>query len=365
MKAILLVAIAASLVSAFSVTHDNIDAAFKFNEFRTKFNKFYETTAQYDAAFHNFKATLARLAEYQRKGIKGMGITKFADVDQQEFRRTHLMPKGTFEAHKLEKIVQKAPALPKSAFAPIPKKVNWVDKKATTPVKDQQQCGSCWAFSVTENFESMWFLAKNKIPTLAPQQLVDCDPQSYGCGGGWTYWAFEYLMSAAAGGQEGEVSYPYTATGNGQDTNCQFNASAVIATLTNFTFAVPQCTASPCGNNDLALQAAVANGGGAGIAAPFSICVNAGTWSDWSGPEPMNAADCPGALEDIDHCVQLVGYDTTAAQPYWIARNSWNTDWGQAGFMFLSFDANNVNTCGLGDVVTFANVGHKSQRHHH
>jgi len=362
MKAVVLILVGLAAATAFSITSGNVDTAFKFNEFRVKFNKNYQTTAEYDAAFHNFKQTSARLADYEKRGVKGMGITKFADMSPEEFRRTHLMPKGSFNPDRLAKLVQNGPKMPPRA---PPKKINWVTKGATTPVKDQESCGSCWAFSVTENFESMWFLSGRDIPTLAPQQLVDCDPQSYGCRGGWTYWAFEYLMSPATGGQEGEVSYPYTATGQGQDTNCKFNASAVIATLTNFTFAVPQCAQSPCHDNDAALQQAVSVAGGKVTAAPFSICVNAAIWSDWTGPQPLTASECPGNLEDIDHCVQLVGYDLTNATMggYWIARNSWNTNWGQQGFMYLAFDANNVNTCGLGDVVTFANVTPKKNKH--
>jgi len=187
----------------------------------------------------------------------------------------------------------------------------------------------------------MWFLGGNPIPTLAPQQLVDCDPQSQGCGGGWTYWAFEYLMTPGVGGQEGEVSYPYTATTG----TCAFNAADVVAKLTNFTFATDPCESGSCPVQDTMLQSQL------NAVGPLSICVNAGTWSDWTGPEPMTADECPGDAEDLDHCVQLVGYDWS--QGYWIVRNSWNTDWGQQGYIYLQTGA---NTCGLGDVVTYANV---------
>jgi len=279
--------------------------------------------------------------------VKGYGITKFSDLSPQQFREQYLLPKGSIDIGKLKSQFE-APIVSDDVMAP-PASCDWRGSNAVTPVKDQQQCGSCWAFSTTENFESMWFLGGNAIPTLAPQQLVDCDPQSQGCGGGWTYWAFEYLMSAGVGGQEGESSYPYTAE-NGQ---CVFNSADVVAKLTNFSFATNPCESGSCPVQDDLLQTQLNTVG------PLSICVNAGTWSDWTGPEPMSADDCPGDAEDLDHCVQLVGYDWS--QGYWIVRNSWNTDWGQQGYIYLQTGG---NTCGLGDVVTYANVvnakAHKS-----
>jgi len=321
------------------VTPHNVDAAFKFTKFTVDFNKHYETTAEYDHAFHNFQATLKRLADREARGIKGYGITKFADLSPEEFRAKYLLPKGMVAAN-VEKMKQKFAVNKGSRLpGPPPAKFNWVDQGATPPVKDQQDCGSCWAFSTTENFESMNFLAGHGLEVLAPQQLVDCDPQSQGCGGGWTYWAFEYLMNAT--GIETELNYPYTA----QDGTCMFDPTKIAAKLTNFTFATATCQQSSCPvQDDLLRKQLYAQG-------PLSICVNAGTWSDWTGPEPMMSADCPGDGDALDHCVQLVGYDWT--QKFWIVRNSWNTNWGQEGFIFLQTGG---NTCGLADVVTYADV---------
>jgi len=343
MKAVVALALLAVAVQGLVVTPSNVADVFKFQEFIVKYTKDYQTTAQYDAAFHNFQQALKRVAVKESAGIKGYGITKFSDLSPQQFRQQYLLPKGSIDIGML-----------KNKFSTVvsdnddaPASCDWRNKNAVTPVKDQQQCGSCWAFSTTENFESMWFLGGNTIPTLAPQQLVDCDPQSQGCGGGWTYWAFEYLMTPGVGGQEGEVSYPYTATTG----TCQFNAGDVVARLTNFTFATVPCESGSCPVQDDLLQTQLNSVG------PLSICVNAGTWSDWTGPEPMTADDCPGDAEDLDHCVQLVGYDWN--QGYWIVRNSWNTNWGQQGYIYLQTGG---NTCGLGDVVTYANVAGKANK---
>jgi len=339
MKGLILLALLA-YASAVVVTHNNIDAMFKFSKFTVDFKKHYETTADYDHAFHNFQLTLKRIAAQEARGHKGYGVTKFADLSPEEFRSQYLMPKGNVAAN-IKRMAQKFDVTPikRQHAPPPPPTFNWVDQGMTTPVKDQQQCGSCWAFSTTENFESMWKIGGHELPVLGPQQLVDCDPQSQGCGGGWTYWAFEYLMTA--GGQESEADYPYTA----QDGTCKFDASKIAAKLTNYSFATPPCESGSCPTIDDQLQTQLVNVG------PLSICVNAATWSDWTGPAPMTYDSCPGDADELDHCVQLVGYDWN--QGYWIARNSWNTNWGQEGFIFLQTGG---NACGLGDVVTYANV---------
>jgi len=338
MKLLVALALVAVAVQGLVVTQHNAEDVFKFQEFIVKFSKDYQTTAAYDGAFHNFQQSLKRVAARVARGVEGYGVTKFSDLSPQQFREQYLMKKGSIDISMLKK---KFNAAPVTVDDELPATCDWRNNNAVTPVKNQAQCGSCWAFSTTENFESMWYLGGNPIPTLAPQQLVDCDPQSQGCGGGWTYWAFEYLMTPGVGGQEGEVSYPYTAV-NG---NCAFNAADVVARLTNYSFATAPCESGSCPVQDNLLQSQLNSVG------PLSICVNAATWSDWTGPAPMSADECPGDAEDLDHCVQLVGYDWN--QGYWIVRNSWDVTWGQNGYIYL---ATGGNTCGLGDVVTYANV---------
>jgi len=346
MKALLVLACFAVAASALTVTSQNVGTVFKFQAWMEQFDKSYATAAEYDHAFHNFVASLARIAKRDTHGGKTQwGLTKFSDLSPAEFKKFYL----TAKPQKHQGPINLAPKI-KHARAP-PTRFDWRDKNAVTPVKDQAQCGSCWAFSTTENFESMWFLAGNKLPTLGPQQLVDCDPQSQGCGGGWTYWAFQYLMTA--GGQEAEADYPYMA----RNQPCAFKASAITAYLANYTFAIPACEQGPCQNqNEDDLQQQLMDHG------PMSVCVNAASWSDYTGGV-VQGSSCSGDAGGIDHCVQLVGFNTDdQGNKYWIVRNSWNTGWGDQGYIYLQFGQ---NTCAVADVVTYANVGKAPKHHHH
>ncbi len=183
------------------------------------------------------------------------------------------------------------------------------------------QCGSCWAFSATETLESFWFLKNGTLPLLSPQQIVDCDLISLGCNGGATQFAYEYLMRA--GGLDTEDAYPYESGDSGTRGFCMFSPAAVAARIANWTYATPVCADFSCNHqNEPRMESAlVANG-------PVSVCLNANAWQDYTGGV-MTSADCgPNGLLSLDHCVQAVGYNKhNTTQPYWVVRNSWNTNW--------------------------------------
>jgi cathepsin F len=337
MKALLVALFAAVAVSALTVDHTNVENVFKFQSWMAQYNKAYRTEREFDHAFSNFVASLARVAARNAASTHGKtqwGLTKFSDLSPAEFKRTYLTARMPHHEH------HNASVAPHHRVPRRPATYDWRDKDAVSPVKDQAQCGSCWAFSTTENFESQVFISKGTLPILAPQQLVDCDPQSQGCGGGWTYWAFEYL--ANAGGQEAEADYPYHAVNQ----QCQFQSGKIDAHIQNpsYKYAIDPCKSGPCPSQDeKKMRDQLAAIG------PFSVCVNAQTWNDYQGGVVQGGSDCPGNAESIDHCVQVVGYDEN--QGYWMVRNSWNTNWGDNGYIYLQLDA---NTCAIADVVTYA-----------
>lgn len=97
-------------------------------------------------------------------------MNQFADLTEEEFRSTVLMP------------ARPPPLLPPERYAPpqlhvgsVPDSFDWRERGVVTSVKDQGSVGSCWAFSTVGNVESQWALAGHNLTSLSAEQLVDCD----------------------------------------------------------------------------------------------------------------------------------------------------------------------------------------------
>jgi C1A family cysteine protease len=219
--------------------------------------------------------------------------------------------------------------------ASAPSAVDWSKKGATSAVKNQGQCGSCWAFSATEGIESAVFMATGHMPDLSTQQIISCDKTDGGCNGGDLPTAFNYVKKA--GGIDTAADYPDTSHISGKTGSCSWGKKSV-AHVTGYKYAVTPCNSGACNKQDEeGLAAALANYG------PISICVNANDlWDSYSSGILKGA--CSGAASALNHCVQLVGYDKTKG--YWKVRNSWAKSWGESGFIRLPFGK---NACGVAD----------------
>jgi len=222
-----------------------------------------------------------------------------------------------------------------SKVGDIPASFSWVDQKKTTPVKDQQQCGSCWAFSATEGVESAWLMANNTEVVLSPQQIVSCDKVDQGCNGGDLPTAYAYVKGA---GQEDNADYPYT-SGGGNTGVCKYKAADVKVHISGFKYAVNDGRK----NDTILAVASYANG-------PLSICVDAESWQNYNGG--ILKRDCGTAL---DHCVQLVGWGVQDTTEYWIVRNSWNTDWGINGYIWIERNSGK-DLCGITEEATWVTL---------
>jgi cathepsin F len=210
---------------------------------------------------------------------------------------------------------------------------------ATSPVKDQGGCGSCWAFSATQGIESAVYRGSGTMPILSTQQIISCDPNDGGCNGGDLPTAFDYVESD--GGVDSAADYPDTSHKWGFSGQCKSHTA--VAKVTDYQYAVAPCEGGSCSSQDESgLMAALDNFG------PLSICVNAEEWNNYYGGVYTDA--CSGSYNSLDHCVQLVGYDNTASTPYWIVKNSWGTGWGEEGHIWLPMG---VNACGIADEAMY------------
>ena len=187
---------------------------------------------------------------------------------------------------------------------------DWRDKQLL-----QQECGSCWAFSVVEQIESDWFLAgkTNKPEELSTQQVVDCDEddQPGGCGG--TYAGRSgYGWVEKNGGLASEKEYPYTSGKAGQAGKCKKGVPNAGGKISNYSFATKPCDLpwDDCNNQD---EDAIVNY--LGTRGPLAICVNARSWIHYK-KGVLSAATCGGHDHgSLDHCVQVVGYQGTSHSP--------------------------------------------------
>jgi len=329
------------LVIAYAVTATRYtpELLSQFNAWQIKYNKVYNSVTEFDHAITNFMASLQRIEANNKPGGTSYGLTKFSDLSPAEFKAQYLKCGHAGRTPRSDS----ASVLPHT-HVKAPSTVDWRTHtpSVVTDVKDQGQCGSCWAFSATEAIESFWALAGNNIVELSPEQIVDCDTVDAGCNGGDTPSAYDYVSQA--GGLDTAASYPYTA-GNGDSGPCQFDQSNVAAKISNYTWVIPECTGS-CNSQSMSqVQSKLATVG------PFSICVYAEPWQDYSGGI-FNDASCTHASSDLDHCVQMVGYTSN----YWIIRNSWNTDCGEEGYIYVSTKEAKGNLCGVLDEVNYPNV---------
>jgi len=322
---------AANILSKLAPVHKSEPEWPQFVTFSLQFGRNYPTTGEAELRYTNFKHTLARNVELRASNpLATFGVNKFADLSVDEFRSKYLMPANSTgrvkDIPKFFKHKHQIPAVKRTQTG-APMDNDWCAQGACTAVKDQGQCGSCWAFSATEALESAIALSGQAIPTLSPEQIVDCDTSDGGCNGGDPRSAMNYVVGA--GGQDTEASYPYTA-GGGQSGSCNFQSGSVAGTLSG-----PQDVSD---GDESALQSFLQNNG------PPSVCVDASSWSSYTGGVMTTCGD------SIDHAVQATGISSQFGTPAYIVRNSWNTDWGVNGFIYLAIGA---NTCGIATEVTW------------
>jgi len=271
-----------------------------------------EEEATREAAFN---ANIALIESENAKGNKyTLGVNQFAHLTNEEFKAQYTGAQGGSaigpdDAH-----------LGELEIGEIASNVDWsTDKSVVNPVKDQGQCGSCWAFSAVGTVESAYAIAAGKLGSYAEQQLVDCDTTggSQGCNGGFNQYGISYIGQT---GIAAESAYPYTAT----DGSCR--ASSVSKTLAAGAVSGYQSVSK----NNAGLQSALNT-------SPVSVTVDAD--NSWQLYRSGVLSKSCGIFGQIDHAVIAVGYDTSADT--FKIRNSWGASWGEAGYVRVDNSVSN------------------------
>ncbi|GBL74643.1 Cathepsin L [Araneus ventricosus] len=254
-----------------------------------------------------------------------IGINHFSDRLMHEYvtmnglKKVNRPSNSTFSSHFLA---------PENAN--YPDSVDWRKEGFVTGVKDQKDCGSCWAFSATGSLEGQHKRKTGKLVSLSEQNLIDCSTLegNSGCNGGLIDYAFDYIKKH---GIDTEKSYPYMA----KDQQCHFNKQNVGAILTGYVD-IPE-------NDEEALKKAVATVG------PVSVAINAkgyGFTFYKSGIYEVPKCD----PNNLNHAVLIVGYGSENGKDYWILKNSWGTSWGEHGYAKF---ARNKNMCGIAALASY------------
>jgi C1A family cysteine protease len=294
----------------------------KFESWKDQHAKTYESAEALSKAMKAFGENEEIINTHNAKGLSyTLGHNEFSDLTWEEFQGHHM---GELYTNRAPKNMNRKHLTGMSDNVPADS-VDWVTAGAVTPVKNQQRCGSCWAFSTTGAVEGAYEVASGKLVSLSEQDLVSCDTNGdHGCKGGLMDNAFEWIEK---NGLCAETDYPYS-SGGGSSGTCKHTCSPVV-TVTGFKDV-------PAKDED-ALKSAVSK-------QPVSIAIEA----DKSAFQLYKSGvlDSTSCGTNLDHGVLLVGYgtDSSSGKDYWKVKNSWGGTWGESGYLRM---VRGKNMCGL------------------
>ena len=211
-------------------------------------------------------------------------------------------------------------ALPSSYF--------YCNTSTCTPIKDQGQCGSCWAFATVGVMEQVEKKTNGSSPSLAEQHLLSCNTSSFNCTQGGNQGFPWYYTTKDKAGLIGTVytsDYPYTAS----DSSCQSKTHhEKITGWTQMTSGIAT-TAQ--------LKQAILDHGAIWVA----VCADS-SWDNYSGGVYNGSSGCG----QTNHAIVLTGWDDSTGT--FLLRNSWGKSWGESGYMRIKYGVNS-----LGDSASY------------
>jgi cathepsin L len=295
----------------------------EFMSFLKEHNKHYDSLEEYRERYNIFTQNVDFMHQHNSQNHTfTLSLNEYADLTHHEFRKLKV---GRHHHHHHHNHTEEHPQLKTTLF---PSSLDWRDASqnpknivAVTPIKNQEQCGSCWSFSAIGATEGAWAISGNELTSFSEQQLVDCSSSfgNNGCNGGEMDDAFQYIIK---NGICTETDYPY----QGVDGQCN-SACSPVGKLNGF-HDIP---------DESHIYTEIQSG-------PVSVAIEA--------DQPVFQFYSGGVLDNIecgtnlDHGVLVVGYGSLNNQPYWIVKNSWGQTWGMDGYVLI---ARGKNMCGIGE----------------
>ena len=325
MKKILILFLAFAFISTETVDLDSLIFT-QFQKFITKYHKKYSSMQEYLARFQvfslNFKETL-------NSGPKSYlaGITKFSDLTKEEFAKKYL--NSDFPA--MDYLDQNRASI--NYLKAAPDSWDWREKGVIAPARNQGACQASYAISTIVNLESIYAINKGILIPFSIQYLIDCDPNSAGCSGGFIDSTFAWIIENG-GHLIAEADYPY----KGNKGTCNEDPTKYVdMTVTGVT---------KVSTDEEEIKEVLYNTGA------LCAALNATPLQTYSGGIiDLTSSQCNPS--GINHVVNLVGYGNSNGLDYWIATNSWGSSWGERGYFRI---ARGKGTCGINSYVLTGTV---------
>jgi cathepsin L len=310
--------------------YSSLDHKAIFQEWKKDFGKTYPSLEAEAAHYITFLDNLYTITSVNAEHISyRLRLNQFGDLNSEEFKLYVHGHTGSCLHRDSNRFVLSA----NTVDAPVapganPDAIDWRNyngKNYVTPVKNQGQCGSCWAFSTTGSIECRSAIAGKPLTSLSEQQLVDCSSAygNQGCNGGEMQDAMKYVK--ANGGLCSETEYPY----RGVDGTCKASSCGTkYDPITGYSDVTK--------DSENAMETAVAAG-----------CVSVAIEADQTAFQFYSSGILDGTCgTNLDHGVLLVGYGTQSGKEYWWLKNSWGTSWGEQGYCQLCKDCGKNGAAG-------------------
>lgn len=293
------------------------------------FGLFQQFMKEYEISYPSMKTLLNKFETFRGNlQLSDNQYNQFSDLSSTEFSKTYLNLKFS-SRDQLESMCSKLVINQDEA----PESLDWRDHNVVTPVKNQSQCGSCWSFSTVANIESLYAIKSKTLEVFSEQQIIDCDTEDHGCGGGWQEKAYDYLTKNQ--GLETENSYPYTHKVG----KCVYDSSKALVKING-------CSYVSVSEDDI--MKAIAHNG------PVAAALNATMLQYYFGGIFKVKKPFTCDPRTLNHAVLIVGYgETKSGKKYWIVKNSWGKGWGEKGYFRI---IRGEGHCGINNHILTGNL---------
>jgi C1A family cysteine protease len=271
--------------------------------------------SEYRKRYAIFAANSMTVKYHNSRSTFKLSLNKFAAYSNAEFRAIHPTLTTSFSPKRRPVIARTAP--------------DSVDWRYSSYVPDVVDAGSCapWPFAAVVPFSFLRYNQTQQNVTFSAQNLIDCVVDNKGCYSGNVANAYRYLIEKEGGSIESSVDYPLNGSGT---STCKYDSGKGVKVISGY-----QGLATPADENEL-LNAVATYG-------PVVTAVDASVPEfQLYGGGVFDTSTCSKVL--LNQPLVIVGYGSSGEGAFWIAQNSWGTNWGEKGYIRIKRGS---NVCGI------------------